>query len=357
MSLKKASTLVPAPPGKPPRSIFEFTEDSETTFLELTFLGTQRAIKWKRGELLGEGAYAKVYQCMNLETGELMATKHFTVTHMQFSEEAKKVEKEYVSLKREILLLRDLNHPNIVKYIQADLSPGKDAIDVVIEYVPGGSLKHILANYGALSNAVLSNYLRQLLTGLSYLHTHGVIHRDLKPANILITPSGEVKVTDFGSSKRMDSVDGGLTKSLKGSPYWMAPEVVLKRGHGAAADIWSLGCVVVEMATGQPPWSNYSHRSKEVMRLIETQGSKCYSELPDIPEGCPALMSFIRACLQRDPSLRPATAQLLTHPLVLGLYDEGKFVFESRKYGVSLESTGKTLPTASQKEDTYIETS
>jgi serine/threonine protein kinase len=184
------------------------------------------------------------------------------------------VEREYLSLKREIMLLRDLNHPNIVKYIQADLSPEKDSIDVVLEYVPGGSLKHILTNYGALSDAVLSSYLRQLLTGLTYLHSHGVIHRDLKPANILVTPSGAVKLTDFGSSKRMDSVEGGLTKSLKGSPYWMAPEVVMKRGHSTAADIWSLGCVVVEMATGQPPWSNYSHRSKEVMKLIETQGSK-----------------------------------------------------------------------------------
>ena len=79
--------------------------------------------------------------------------------------------------------------------------------------------------------------------------------------------------------------------------------------------------------------------------------------MPDIPEGCPALRSFIKVCLQRDPSLRPAIAQLLTHPLVLGRYDEDQFVFEPRNYGVSLESTGKTLPSASQKEDTYIETS
>ena len=260
-------------------------------------------------------------------------------------------------MKREILLLRDLNHPNIVKYIQADLSPEKDSIDVVLEYVPGGSLKYILSTYGRLTDPILSCYLRQLLTGLTYLHSHGIIHRDLKPANILITPSGVIKLTDFGSSKRMEGVEGGLTKSLKGSPYWMAPEVVMKQGHGTAADVWSLGCVVIEMASGHPPWSNYSHRSKEVMRLIETPGSTSHSDLPDIPSGSPALVSFIRVCLQRDSSLRPTASQLLAHPFILSQFDNDQFVYEPKNYVVSMESTGKTLPSASQKEDTYVETS
>lgn len=185
------------------------------------------------------------------------------------------MEAEYINLKREILLLRDLDHPNIVRYVQTDLSPDRDYIDVVLEYVPGGSLKHLLTQYGALDLPVISNFLRQLLTGLSYLHSHGVIHRDIKPANILLTTSGVVKLTDFGSSKRMDTLGFALTKSVKGSPYWMAPEVITKQGHGTAADIWSLGCVVLEMVTGHPPWSNYSHNSKEVMKLIATAGSKC----------------------------------------------------------------------------------
>jgi len=250
-----------------------------------------------------------------------------------------------MNLKREIMLLRDLDHPNIVKYVQTDLAPERDAIDVVLEYVPGGSLKHLLGQYGALEYPVISNYIRQLLDGLSYLHLHGVIHRDLKPANILLTTGGIVKLTDFGSSKRMDALGPGLTKSLKGSPYWMAPEVITKQGHGTAADIWSLGCVVVEMTTGQPPWSNFSHSSKEVMKLIQTPGSKGYLDLPDLPlQACPAVLSFIRLCLRRDSERRPTAAQLLRHPLVEGKYQDDGFEMEKAgNSGATLESTEKTL--------------
>jgi serine/threonine protein kinase len=266
-----------------------------------------------------------------------------------------------MNLKREIMLLRDLDHPNIVKYVQTDLSPERDSIDVVLEYVPGGSLKYLLGQYGGLEYPVISNYVRQLLDGLSYLHSHGVIHRDLKPANILLTTGGIVKLTDFGSSKRMDALGPGLTKSLKGSPYWMAPEVITKEGHDTAADIWSLGCVVLEMTTGHPPWSNFSHSSKEVMQMIGTAGSKCYLDLPDMPgKACPAVLSFIRLCLQREPGRRPTSAQLQRHPLVEGKFQEDGFDVErAGNSGTTLESTEKTLRTntvrGEVKEEAYNE--
>jgi len=311
------------------RSILALTEDSESNFYEMSArYKEQPLIRWKRGHLIGEGAFAKVYQCLNTDTGELLAAKHFT-----FSEDPRKVVKEYLSLKREISVLRELNHQYIVRYIQADLSPEQDAIDVLLEFVPGGSIHKLLAQYKGLAESVVSAFTRQLLEGLCYLHEHGVIHRDLKCANLLLDANGTVKITDFGASKRVTlEEDMKLTRSLKGSPYWMAPEVVLKRGHSFAADIWSLGCVVIEMATGKAPWSELSREAGEVLRLIGKPGSKSYADLPVISGGSSSLQSFVRTCLQRNPLLRPTAAQLLGHPFVCALQVSKQ----------SLASTGQT---------------
>ena len=116
-----------------------------------------------------------------------------------------------------------------------------------------------------------------------------------------------------------------------------------------ATDIWSLGCVIIEMATGHPPWSNYSHSSKEVMRLIETEGSKWYADLP--PKGSPALVSLVTCCLQREPTGRPTAVQLLRHPLVEGRYQEDLFEYERcGSCGISLDSTEKTLAVGGHRE-------
>jgi serine/threonine protein kinase len=311
------------------RSLFSLTEDSESNFYEMSArYKEQPLIRWKRGHLIGEGAFAKVYQCLNTETGELVAAKHF-----RFSEDQRRVVKEYLSLKREISVLRELNHVNVVKYIQADLSPEQDAIDVLLEFVPGGSIHKLLGEYKGLAESVVCAFTRQLLDGLRYLHEHGIIHRDLKCANLLLDANGTVKITDFGASKRVELEESmKLTRSLKGSPYWMAPEVVLKRGHSFAADIWSLGCVIIEMSTGRAPWSEFSKEAGEVLRLIGKPGSKKYTDLPIIPAGSPSLQSFIRTCLQRNPLLRPNAAQLLEHPFVCPLQASKQ----------SLASTGQT---------------
>mmetsp|Transcript_24374 Transcript_24374/g.43298 ORF Transcript_24374/g.43298 Transcript_24374/m.43298 type:complete len:375 (+) Transcript_24374:88-1212(+) len=302
----------------PRRNLALLSEATDTSFIEISS-PRGRAIRWKRGEKLGEGAYATVYQCMNVETGKLYAVKHF-----KFSEDPKRVQKEFANLKREVMLLRELVHPNIVQYYQTDISPTHDSINVVLEYVPGGSLKAILQKYVKFEESVVRNYTRQLLYGLKYLHDNGVIHRDLKCANVLVTPDGIVKLSDFGSSKRFDCESVGLTKSLKGSPYWMAPEVVLRQGHSYPADIWSLGCLMIEMVTGKPPWSNYSRDAKEVLNLISTPGN-----LPIIPECSAQMRVFILACLQRDSDLRPTAADLLLNPL-LRLEDETDISYEDR---------------------------
>lgn len=92
-----------------------------------------------------------------------------------------------------------------------------------------------------------------MLAGLAYLHAERIVHRDIKGANLLVEKDGLVKVADMGMAKEMEAIS--VTRSFKGSPFWMAPEVVRQQGHGWPADIWSVGCTVLEMATGRPPWS------------------------------------------------------------------------------------------------------
>jgi serine/threonine protein kinase len=212
-------------------------------------------------------------------------------------------------MKKEISLLKKLNHPNIVKYYQTDLSQDMYTIDVLLEYAPGGSLKNILGKYYPLEMEIIKTYSKQLLNALDYLHSNFIVHRDLKSANILISFSGELKLSDLGSSIALEDPEKGLGKSFKGSPYWMAPEVVLRQGHSYPADIWSFGCVLIEMVAGQPPWSNYSRETREVLCLISKE-----DQLPDIPNTIPELRSVIIACLNRTPNLRPTTKTLISMP-------------------------------------------
>ena len=111
------------------RSQLFLSQEYESSFIEFSTPRTGKHIKWKRGELLGEGAYAKVFQCMNTETGELLAVKHFSL--------GKNIQKEFNNMKKEVSLLKTLDHSNVVQYFQTDLSSDFTAIDVVLEYVPG----------------------------------------------------------------------------------------------------------------------------------------------------------------------------------------------------------------------------
>jgi len=137
-----------------------------------------------------------------------------------------------------------------------------------MELVPGGSLKRIVYKYKGLEEPIIQRYTIQILQGLEYLHANWVIHRDLKCANLLINHDGIIKLTDFGSSRLFENNDENISKSLKGSPYWMAPEVANKEGHSFSADIWSLGCCLIEMLQGYPAWSKISKDANEVMKII-----------------------------------------------------------------------------------------
>ncbi|XP_073159481.1 mitogen-activated protein kinase kinase kinase 3-like [Henckelia pumila] len=258
--------------------------------------------KWRKGRLLGRGTFGHVYLGFNSENGQMCAIKEVrVVSDDQSSKESLR------QLNQEITLLSQLSHPNVVQYYGSDLN--EERLSVYLEYVSGGSIHKLLQEYGAFGEPVIQNYTRQILSGLSYLHGKNTVHRDIKGANILVDPNGEIKLADFGMAKHITTCSSML--SFKGSPYWMAPEVVMNtNGYSLPVDIWSLGCTVLEMATSKPPWSQY----EGVAAIFKIGNSR---DAPEIPDHLSAdLKSFIRLCLQREPSVRPTASQLLCHPFV-----------------------------------------
>ena len=231
-------------------------------------------INWRRGELLGSGAFGNVYLGLNLDTGELMGAKQISLgpggpggigsprvqgaggmlgeyAHRVVSPDAAHLN----ALQMEIHLMKGLDHDNIVRYWGTEVA--SNTLTIFMEYVPGGSLAAMLRRFGPFNQRLVSVYTTQLLRGLHYLHSHRIVHRDIKGGNILVDNNGVCKLADFGASKRLDLLKNTAEQSLKGTPYWMAPEVIRQAGYGRQADIWSVGCTVIEMATGRPPWSEY----------------------------------------------------------------------------------------------------
>ncbi|KAK4490660.1 hypothetical protein RD792_001351 [Penstemon davidsonii] len=287
---------LPLPPGSPSSPSSLPTPRSPSSASEGS---TCNSSKWRKGRLLGRGTFGHVYLGFNSENGQMCAIKEVkVVSDDQSSKESLK------QLNQEITLLSQLSHANIVQYYGSDLS--EERLSVFLEYVSGGSIHKLLQEYGAFGEPVIQNYTRQILSGLAYLHGRNTVHRDIKGANILVDPNGEIKLADFGMIASCSSM-----LSFKGSPYWMAPEVVMNtNGYSLPVDIWSLGCTVLEMATSKPPWSQY----EGVAAIFKIGNSK---DTPEIPEHLSAdAKGFIRLCLQREPSARPTAAQLLSHPFV-----------------------------------------
>ncbi|KAL6911823.1 hypothetical protein ACP4OV_000628 [Aristida adscensionis] len=265
--------------------------------------------RWKKGKLIGRGTFGHVYVGFNSDKGEMCAMKEVTL----FSDDPKSKESAR-QLGQEISLLSRLQHPNIVRYYGSETVD--DKLYIYLEYVSGGSIHKLLQEYGQFGEQAIRSYTKQILMGLAYLHAKNTVHRDIKGANILVDPNGHVKLADFGMAKHGGPkhlrINGQQCPfSFKGSPYWMAPEVIKNsNGCNLAVDIWSLGCTVLEMATSKPPWSQY----EGIAAMFKIGNSK---ELPPIPEHLSEEgKDFIRQCLQRDPSSRPTAVDLLQHPFV-----------------------------------------
>ena len=209
------------------------------------------AMNWRRGEMLGTGAFGNVYLGLNVDTGKLMGAKqislgpgaginggHSPATRGSTGSgaTASPGETHIAALQMEIQLMKGLNHINIVRYFGTEVD--FDTLTIFMEYVPGGSLAAMLRRFGPFNAKLVSVYTTQLLRGLHYLHSHRIVHRDIKGGNILVDNNGVCKLADFGASKRLDLLKNKVEQSLKGTPYWMAPEVIRQAGYGRQADIW-----------------------------------------------------------------------------------------------------------------------
>ncbi|XP_028659920.1 mitogen-activated protein kinase kinase kinase 22 [Erpetoichthys calabaricus] len=270
----------------------------------------QAPVNWRLGKLLGRGAFGEVYLCYDADTGRELAVKQ-----VPFDRDSQETSKEVNALECEIQLLKNLHHERIVQYYGCLRDPEEKKLSIFVEYMPGGSVKDQLKAYGALTENVTRKYTKQILQGVFYLHSNMIVHRDIKGANILRDSSGNVKLGDFGASKRIQTIcmSGTGIKSVTGTPYWMSPEVINGEGYGRKADIWSLACTVVEMLTEKPPWSEYE--AMAAIFKIGTQPTK-----PKLPDGVSsACRDFLKQIFVEEKQ-RPTAAELLAHPFVMGSF-------------------------------------
>ena len=262
-----------------------------------------------RGQLIGKGTYGRVYVGINATTGEVLAIKQVEVNPKAAGQDKDKIKDMVASLDREIDTMQHLEHPNIVQYLGCERK--EFSISIFLEYISGGSIGSCLRKHGRFEERVVSNLTRQVLAGLSYLHGQGILHRDLKADNILLDADGTCKISDFGISKRSNDIYGNdATNSMQGSVFWMAPEVIRSQGQGYSAkvDIWSLGCVVLEMFAGRRPWSK-----EEAIGAIYKLGS--LNLAPPIPDEVSSSISaeavgFMWDCFTVDPGERPTADTL-----------------------------------------------
>ncbi|CAK1578914.1 unnamed protein product [Parnassius mnemosyne] len=270
----------------------------------------QVTFKWQRGLKIGAGTFGKVYTVVNTESGQLLAMKELSVCAG-----------DRRALRRaanELRVLEGVLHPHLVRYYGCELH--REEMLLFMELCVEGSLEALLGASGALDEPAVRRYTKQLLSAVQELHSRGIAHRDIKSGNIFLTNEGHcLKLGDFGCAVkiRSNSTVPGELQGFVGTQAYMAPEVFMKSsGHGRGADVWSLGCVVTEMASGKRPFSEYDS-NYQIMFVVGMGGR------PEIPgslseEG----QEFCRRCLTHDPELRPRAQDLALHHFLMVKSDE-----------------------------------
>ncbi|PVG00285.1 hypothetical protein CPB86DRAFT_782869 [Serendipita vermifera] len=280
------------------------------------------SIRWQQGKLIGRGAFGSVYLASNMDTGQLMAVKE-----IHFQDVAGLLPSLYKSIKDELSVMEMLRHPHIVEYYGIEVH--RDRVYIFEEYCQGGSLANLLDLGRIEDEIVLQMYALQMLDGLIYLHSRNIVHRDIKPDNILLDHKGHIKFVDFGASKILarnrtvqrtrtnSAVAQGVTgNSLTGTPMYMSPEMIKndRPSRLGAMDIWAMGCVILEAATGRKPWSNLDNEWAIMFHIgVATK----HPPLPEPGQLSLQGIDFIRRCLVIDGLTRPTAIDLQNHPWIL----------------------------------------
>lgn len=319
--------------------VLEGSNEADRSLTVLSSSATNVTLRWQQGQFIGGGTFGSVYAAINLDSNYLMAVKEIRLQDPQL------IPKIAQQIRDEMGVLEVLDHPNIVSYHGIEVH--RDKVYMFMEYCAGGSLAGLLEHGRVEDETVIMVYALQLLEGLAYLHQAGIVHRDIKPENILLDHNGIIKYVDFGAAKviarqgktavPMDSFSTGSNRkeslvpkdaqnahqrknqqTMTGTPMYMSPEVI--RGDAAnavhrqgAVDIWSLGCVILEMATGRRPWSSMDNEWAIMYNIA--QGNQ--PTLPSKDQLSDLGIDFVRRCFECDQLKRPTAAELLQHEWIV----------------------------------------
>ncbi|GMI93298.1 hypothetical protein HRI_002999100 [Hibiscus trionum] len=249
---------------------------------------------WTRGRTIGRGSTATVSVATDNHSGHVFAVKSSELSQSE-------------CLRREQSILSTLSCPQIVAYKGCDISfeNGKLLYNLFMEYAPNGTVTDAIQKHGGrLDEATVRSYTRGILSGLGFLHGNGIVHCDIKGRNILVTDDG-VKIADLGCARKA----GG---SISGTPLYMAPEVARGEQQGFAADVWALGCTIIEMVTGTTPWPDIGDDPLSALYRIGFSG-----DVPEIPSNISKQgKDFLSKCLKREPGKRWSATELLEHNFV-----------------------------------------
>ncbi|XP_028597784.2 serine/threonine-protein kinase 36 isoform X1 [Podarcis muralis] len=272
-------------------------------------------------EMIGEGSFGRVYKGRRKYSAQVVALK--------FIPKVGRSQKELKNLQREIEIMRGLHHPNIVQMLDS-FETDKEVV-VVTDYAEG-ELFQILEDDGNLPEEQVQDIASQLVSALYYLHSHRILHRDMKPQNILLGKGGVIKLCDFGFARAM-SIHTMVLTSIKGTPLYMAPELVEEKPYDHTADLWSVGCILYELCVGTPPF--YTNSIFQLVSLIIKDPIKWPKNMSS------NFKSFLQGLLMKDPRQRLSWPELLYHPFIAGLVT---VIDDTADQGITNPFTSKLPP-------------